>query len=69
MNTHWQRQNAIAKAKAAPIPIRPSREDEEHAIARFVAERGVTRAPPGDQEIIPARQETHRPQPMAGWRG
>lgn len=50
-------------------PDRPSREAEEAAIARFVAERGVTRAPTADQEVIPSRQELHRPQPMAGWRG
>ena len=67
MNKHWGIQQARAAAKAR-IPLRPSREDEEDAIARFVAERGVTRAPQADQEVVPMRQEQRRPQPMAGWR-
>lgn len=68
MTKKWEVLRAIAKAKAAAIPIRPSRQDEEAAIARWVAERGVTRADPVQQEVIQARHEATRPQPMAGWR-
>lgn len=68
MNRNWEVRKAIAAAKAR-VPLRASREDEEAAIARFVAERGVIRLEPVEGEVIQARQEMHRPQPMAGWRG
>jgi len=69
MDRQWQVRKAVAAAKAAPAPSRQTREDEEEIIARFVAERGVTRAAPAGQEFIEARRELARPQPMAGWRG
>lgn len=70
MNQHWQIQRAKAAAKAS-VPIRAPREDEEAAIARFVAERGVTRAPAveaGDLESGRVVQQPARSAPMPGWR-
>lgn len=69
MTAHWVIQKGDSARYQAEPPPRLPREAEEAAIARFVAERGVTRAPTADQEVIPSRQEQHRPQPMAGWRG
>ena len=63
----WQQADTARYGKS--LPIRPTREEEVDAIARFVAERGVKRLDPVEAEVIPARQETQRPQPMAGWRG
>lgn len=69
MNRHWNTRKAVAANKAKATGATPvTREAEEAAIARFIAERGVTRAESVESEFIQARHEPARPQPMAGWR-
>lgn len=69
MNAHWKYRNAKA-ANAARIVLngQPSREAEEDAIARFIAERGVIQCEPAVPQAGPLKQD-QVPQPMAGWRG
>lgn len=69
MSERWRIQRAIAAAKAGGGGRRLTRAEEEAAIERHLAERGVTRVEPVGDGREPVPEVPSRPAVMAGWRG